>query len=256
MKPLDYSIAMAMEMTDNMELVPFLPYIFQDFWELGTPPALVIKHIQKHCKNYSDLRVLDLGSGKGAVSIRLAEAFGCSCFGIDGISEFVEIAKEKAKEFGVEHLCRFVVGDVRLHDIELNKYNVILLGGTGSFYDEYTTTLKHFIKYLADDGIIIIEECYIDDLSDFKHPFYVPKKELFEQFKHAGMMVIDETLCKYDDFMDSVRDLKYITKRCNELILKYPDKSIIFEKYIQKETEEQGVIENKLIGSTMVLKTI
>jgi ubiquinone/menaquinone biosynthesis C-methylase UbiE len=62
---------------------------------------------------YSNLRVLDLGCGKGAVSVKLAAALKCNCYGIDGISEFIETSKEKAKEYGVDALCCFEVGDIR-----------------------------------------------------------------------------------------------------------------------------------------------
>ena len=112
MKTLEESIAAAMDCAQDTVIVPFLPYILQDFWGLGTPPEIVIDLVQKHCKHCSNLNVLDLGCGKGAVSIKLAEALKCNCFGIDGIPEFIETAKEKAQEYGVESLCRFEVGDV------------------------------------------------------------------------------------------------------------------------------------------------
>ena len=113
MKTLEESIAMAMDFGNNTAIVPFLPYIMQDFWDLGTPPEIVIDLVQKHCQKFSTLRVLDLGCGKGATSVKLAAELKCNCLGIDGIPEFIEISKKKAQEYDVESLCRFEVGDIR-----------------------------------------------------------------------------------------------------------------------------------------------
>ena len=85
----------------------------QDFWELGTPTEIALNLIQKNCKNYSNLNVLDLGCGKGATSVQLTAALKCNCYRIDGIPEFVETAKTKAREYEVDTLCRYEVGGVR-----------------------------------------------------------------------------------------------------------------------------------------------
>lgn len=113
MKTLEESIAVAMDGGQDTAIVPFLPYILQDFWEIGTPPEIIIDLVQKHCNDYSKLNVLDLGCGKGAVSLKLAQALKCSCYGIDGIPEFIRTSEEKALEYGVDALCRFEAADIR-----------------------------------------------------------------------------------------------------------------------------------------------
>jgi hypothetical protein len=45
-----------------------------------------------------------------------------------------------------------------------------------------------------------------------------------------------------------------LKKRCYELIDKYPDKQNIFLDYIKKQEFENDVLENKVIGTTMVIK--
>ena len=256
MKSLDESIAAVMDYAQDTAIVPFLPYILQDFWELGTPPEIVINLTQKHCKNYSSLRVLDLGCGKGAVSVKLATALKCNCFGIDGISEFIEIAKEKAREYGVDALCRFEVGDVRIKIEELDKFDIILLGATGPIYGDYYTALTRLSKHLIGEGIIIIDEAYIDDTSTFQHPSILPRKELLKQYRRAGMELIDETIGKYGEFMDINNEMDNIAKRCNELKTQYPEKTSLFENYVQNQASEYDILENKMIGSVMVVKKV
>ena len=266
MKTLEESIAVAMEVQQDTAIIPFLPYILQDFWELGTPPEIVINLVQKHCivetlrtsaglsDRTTSLQILDLGCGKGAVSIKLAAALKCNCYGIDGISEFIETAKEKAKEYGIDTLCRFEIGDVRKKIEELDKFDVIILGATGSIFDDYFTALTTLSKHLTDNGIIIINEAYIDDTSTFQHPPYLPRKELLKQFEQAGMELIDETVDKYSDFFSSAKEMENIEIRCNELKTKYPEKSYLFENYAQNQVAEYDVLENKLTSSVMVCK--
>jgi len=218
---------------------------------------MVIDLIQKHCKNVSNLHILDLGSGKGAVSVRLAAAFKCHCYGIDGIPEFVEASKEKAREHGVEALCRFEVGDIRKKIEELGKFDIIILGATGPVFDDYCTALTIFSKHLAADGIIIINEGYTDDVNTFsnpKNPTYsslLSRKELLKQFSQAGMELIDENTDKSADFE---KEIENITKRCTELKTKHPEKSSLFEKYIQEQVGGYDDLENALLSSVMVVK--
>jgi len=256
MKTLEETIAIAMDATQDKAIIPYLPYILQDFWGLGTPPEIVINLVQNHCKNYSTLRALDLGCGKGIISIKLAEAFKCNCLGIDGIPEFIEIAKEKAKEFRVDTLCRFEVGDIREEIEKLDKFDVVILGATGPIFDDYYTALKSISKHLTNEGIVIIEEAYIDDTETFQHPSYLQRKELFNQFTQAGMELIDETAGKYGDFVDISKEVKSINLRCDELKIKYPEKSYLFENYAQNQVSEYDALDNKMSGSIMVLKSI
>jgi ubiquinone/menaquinone biosynthesis C-methylase UbiE len=217
MKTLEECIALAMDAQQETAIIPFLPYILQDFWELGTPPEIVINLIQKNCRNYSSLNVLDLGCGKGATSVKLAEALKCSCYGIDGIFDFIETSKEKAREYGVDTLCRFEVGDVREKIKELGKFDVIIFGATGPIFDDYYTALTAISKHLTDEGIIIIEEASTDDTDTFSLPFIFSHTELLKQFEQAGMDLYNEDTGKYSEIADSAKEMKNIVIRCEEL---------------------------------------
>jgi cyclopropane fatty-acyl-phospholipid synthase-like methyltransferase len=252
MKTLEESIATAMDSQD-VAIVPFLPYILQDFWEIGTSPEIVIDFIKKHCKDYAMLHVLDLGCGKGAVSVKLAATLKCKCYGIDGIPEFIETSKEKAREYGVYALCRFEVGDIRTKIAALGKFDVIILGAIGQVFGNYYTTLTTLLKHLTPEGIIIINDGYIDDTSTFQHPSMLPRRELLKQIAQAGMELIDETTSGTTNYAE---EFENIEKRCRELMTKYPEKTSLFENYIQNQADEYDVLKNKVICSMMVCKRI
>jgi cyclopropane fatty-acyl-phospholipid synthase-like methyltransferase len=253
MKSLEESVVTAMDGSER-ELFPYLPYILQDLWEIGTSPEVIINLVQKHAKEYSQLKVLDLGCGKGAVSVKLAHKLKCKCYGIDGIKEFIDEAKIKAKAYKVDSLCRFEVNDIRLRVDTLSDFNVVILGAIGPVFGDYYSTLITLSKCLSKNGIIIVDDAYIENDSDYTHPLIQKKGVIIEQTKKAGMRLVDEVIFKGDEIKDSDEVmLEKLKKRCRELIKKHPDKSILFENYIKKQEEENDVLETKAVCSIMVM---
>lgn len=117
---------------DSTDIIPFLPYLLQDLWELGSSPQEMLSLIKNHIPLNEDGRVLDLGCGKGAVSIRLAKELGCCCQGIDLLPDFVQYAREKAIEYGVGGLCEFTVGDIAEAVQAERGYDLVIYGAVGN----------------------------------------------------------------------------------------------------------------------------
>jgi len=115
MKTVGESVVSAMEGIDS-ELFPYLPYILQDIWEIRSDPEFIIDLIKKGKENPAELKVLDLGCGKGAVSIKLPHKLNCRCVGIDAVKEFIDEANKRAKEYNVASLCKFITGDICLSE--------------------------------------------------------------------------------------------------------------------------------------------
>ncbi|MBI3194425.1 MAG: class I SAM-dependent methyltransferase [Ignavibacteriae bacterium] len=254
MKSVEESVVTAMDGSDK-ELFPFLPYILQDIWEIGTDAETIIKLIGKHFPKGNLLHVLDLGCGKGAVSIKVAHRFGFRCYGIDAIPEFILEANNKAKEYRVEHLCRFEVGDIREKVNKLPVFDIIILGAIGPVFGDYHATLIKISKCLHDFGIIIIDDGYIDDQSDYKHPMMLKNQEILKQIDLSNMRLMEEVISNREDIKYS-DDIIFdnLKKRCLELIDKHPDKKKLFENYIKQQEEENEALENKVICTTMVIK--
>jgi cyclopropane fatty-acyl-phospholipid synthase-like methyltransferase len=254
MKPIEESVVMAMDGTD-LELFHYLPYIMQDLWEIGSDPEAIISVIEKHTSNHSKLKVLDLGCGKGVVSIKLAHKLNCKCVGIDAVKEFIDEANKKAEEYNVESLCEFITGDIRLKVNEFSDMDIIILGAIGPVFGDYYHTLSIIKKSLNKNGLIILDDCYIEDNSDYTHPL-IQKRELdLKQISDAEMDLIDELIIQNDEIKESNDYIfKNLEMRCNELIEKYPDKKELFLKYIQQQEDENEVLETKVVCSTMVIK--
>jgi cyclopropane fatty-acyl-phospholipid synthase-like methyltransferase len=250
---IEESVVEALDGTDS-NLFPYLPYILQDLWELGTSPEIVLNLVRKHTTDRSNLKVLDLGCGKGAVSIKLAKELNCQCHGIDAVKEFIDEARNKAKEFNVEDYCSFERDDIRIRIRDFKGYDIIILGAIGPVLGDYYSTLTKVSKCLEEAGLIIIDDGYIADKSEFSHPSMEKRSVVLKKISEAGMKLVDETIINKEKLKESdaymYRNLK---KRCQELIKIHPDKRRFFVDYVRNQKEENEALETKLICSTMLL---
>ena len=89
---------------DTTDIIPFLPYLLQDLWELGSSGQEMRELLRPNVPVTAGFTAPDLGCGKGAVSVTLAKALGIRCKGIDLIGDFIHEAREKAIEHGVDGL--------------------------------------------------------------------------------------------------------------------------------------------------------
>jgi len=244
-----------MDCTDS-EILPYLPYILQDFWEIGSDPDVMIDLIKKHLSNFNKIKVLDLGCGKGVVSINIAKQMNCECYGIDAIPEFISFSASKAEEYGVGNLCKFEVGDIREKIRILGKYDVIILGAIGQVFGNYFETLTILNNNLKEGGIIIIDDGYIEDGSSFKHDDVFSESDLKNQISEAGMQLIDEVSAGGDINVAANYDTEYnnLLKRCQELSVKYPDKAEIFINYCNQQKKEYENMKTEIKCSSMVIK--
>jgi 2-polyprenyl-3-methyl-5-hydroxy-6-metoxy-1,4-benzoquinol methylase len=250
MKSLDESIARSMD-CEQMQIIPYLPYILQDFEEIGSSSNSILALIKKHQKNYTELKVLDLGCGKGAVSIKIANELKCSCLGIDGISEFINDAQQNVEKQNLSHLCIFEINDIRIRIVSLPNFDVIILGSIGDVFGDTFATLSKVSKKLNENGILIIDDGYLSDDS-----LPEKKKKIIECGNQLGVPLVDEIIVsdKKKQHAEYDRELELISKRCNELIEKKPAHKKLFLDYIQKQKEEYEVLKNDFISSTMVFK--
>lgn len=242
---------------EDAELYPFLPYLLQDFWELGTPSSVIIELIREnsvHAK-FSPLKVLDLGCGKGAVSIPIANELDAEVLGIDAFPEFIEEAKRKALEFQVEKSASFQVGDIREQLSSLSDFHLILLCSIGPVLGDIGETLSKVSKCLTRNGYVIIEDGLIPDEMAFIRPAYTNEKEYFEIIHSSDFSIVSS-----EEFppnkMKSENDAMYllIENRANQLIIKFPDKRNLFEGYLKNQRDENYYLENKIKCVTLLLQ--
>jgi len=254
MKAIEESVVAAMD-GSNPELFPFIPYIMQDLWEIGTDPTTVVQLIRSQFEEYPSLKILDLGCGKGAVSVITAKELGCFCHGIDAVPEFIAYAREKANEYKVANLCRFETGDIRVAINTISGFDVIVLGAIGPVLGNYYSTLTTLSSALNPKGIIIIDDGFIEDDSGFTHPVMKRGSEIVRLAEEAGMQIAAFTIMGKEMIMKSTDSIyEKIKSRCTELAENFPEKKNLFNEYINVQLSENYVLENKVTCAVMVFK--
>ena len=253
-------IISAMELTDKA-LVKYLPYIFQDHWELGSSSEEIIEIIKKHKTNYSSLNILDLGSGKGAISIKIASELGCRCFGLDGVNDFVAFSNNKAIEYSVNNICTFETADIRDRIKTLGKYDIILLMAIGPIFGNYYDTLTQLSSHLNNDGLVIIDDGYVEndckkDYPNKEYPNILRENEIIEQVNKAEMKIIEKmTINEISGTEEKYEaDFKNIQTRCLELAEKYSENKELFLGYIERQKREYEILNNEIVPAIFVIK--
>ena len=202
------------------------------------------------------MNVLDLGSGKGAVSIKIASELSCKCLGIDGIDEFIIFSNNKSKEYNVNNLCSFETGDIRVRIETLGKYDIIILGAIGPVFGNYYETLIKLSPHINNEGLIIIDDAFVEDNCPQEYLNILQKSELINQVNNAGMEIIQ--IITIEDIPETEEEYGYefknIQKRCMELIEKYPKDKELLLGYIENQRREYEILSNEIIPAMFVIK--
>ena len=253
MKTVNDTIAESMDCTD-ISLLPYLPYILQDFYKIGSSPELMLNIVKNNFTDHTNINVLDLGCGKGAVSIEIAKKLKCKCLGIDAIDEFIKFANFLAKEHNINNRCKFINADIRKEIDNVHFYDVIILGSIGPVFGDYFETMKILKKHLTPTGIIILDDGYIEDENRFEHNIAIKRSTLFQQINKANMKIKKEYI-NFDNDKSNEYGIEFnnIVKRCSELGKKYPEKKKTFDNYVSKQKEEYFNLENQITCSAMVI---
>lgn len=237
---------------ESIELIPYLPYLLQDLWELGSSPKDMIYLISRNIDVNENTRILDLACGKGAVGIHIAKKFGCRVKGIDIMPDFIEIARKKSQEYEVQPLCDFIVGDINEAVETERNYDIVILGAVGAVLGNQEETLKKLSATIIKDGHVLLDDGYAE--ADAKE-IYITKEHWAAIIERAGYRLIDDLPVDESAFSAVLEEqTESIKKRTRELALRYPDKAHLFEQYLKSQLAECDELENDVIGVTMLLK--
>ena len=204
---------------------------------------------------------MDLGSGKGAISIKIASELGCKCFGIDGVNDFVTFSKNKALEHSVNNICTFETGDIRNRIKTLGKFDIILLMAIGPIFGNYYDTLTQLSSHINNDGLIIIDDGYVEndckkDYPNKEYPNVLRENEINEQVNKSGMKIIEKiTINEISGTEEKYEiDFKNIQMRCMELAEKYTENKELFYDYINRQKREYEILSNEIVPAIFVIK--
>ena len=241
---------------ETTEILPFLPYLLQDFWELGSDPEVMTELISKYIRISDDTKILDLACGKGAVSVKVAHKLNIEVIGIDLTPEFIEYAIEKAKEYNVADLCEFRIDDVNEAVKTERNYDCVVFGAVGpDVMGGPAEALRKLKDTIKPGGYILIEEGYIPDEGNrenvrYNRDAYFPLQYWMTLFEKTGLELVETASGHSEGNLDSDTGMAAITTRANELIEKYPHKKALFEAYVRNQQNEYADIDDSLVCVT------
>ncbi|OQX26336.1 MAG: hypothetical protein BWK80_10980 [Desulfobacteraceae bacterium IS3] len=142
--------------------------------------------------------VLDAGCGSGMVSIAFS-VVGADVLGIDASHSCVQLASERAKQFGVS--ARFEQHDLTALDMENCTFDVIYSWGVLHHTADAQRSFDNLVKYLKSGGIIVIAVY----LKTFMSGFWNFSRMFYQNRPAALQSMIRFSLSKMLDGVDGFR---------------------------------------------------
>lgn len=240
---------------DTVDIIPYLPYLLQDLWELGSSGQEMLNLIRQHIPITEGFAVLDLGCGKGAVSVTLAAALGIRCKGIDLLADFIREAGEQAAEHGVDGFCEFAVGDIKESVAVERGYDLVIFGAVGDVLGDRAETLAALQSTVKPGGYILFDDGYRLDDDDRKLHFdgdYPTLGEWQALIESAGLKSV--ALSPAEERLNDDRDFELIRQRASELIEAHPQHREMFEHYVQNQRDEYDDLVERVVGVTFLFQ--
>lgn len=239
----------------SAEILPYLPYLLQDLWELGSNPADIVQ-AARGVGAGPGWKVLDLGCGKGAVGIHLARETGCSVKGFDLMGGFVEVARAKAHEWGVAHLCRFEVQDLNEAVRTEKGHDLTILGAVGSVLGNPGQTLKKLKDTVRPGGYLIVDDGYL--LEGLEAPRLEAEcwtREAWTRaFQEAGLKLLSELRAGEEIHSVNDQNTVAIAARAAELARLHPERKRLFEEYVVSQQQECDDMADRVVSAMWVLQ--
>lgn len=236
---------------DSTDLLPYLPYLLQDIYELGSSPADIEVLLRENTDFGPWFRVLDLACGKGAVSIHLAAKFGCSVKGVDFMQAFVNDAVRKATERFLDRLCRFEWQDANI-SVECERgYDLVILGAAGSILGDIDQTIHKLRQTIRRGGYIIIDDAYTTHKERTPHYTW---QDWIEAFARNNVKYIAHKTFQGANLEEAnASNQAVIKQRAEELKSRHPEHADLFDNYVRAQQAEIDELEGDLVPLTWLL---
>lgn len=249
------SVADSLEV--ETKLLPYMSYLLQDLWAMGCSANQILDSIANLNLPAGSLKVLDLGCGKGALSVQIATKFGFNVTGIDAMSKFLKVAKEKSAEFKVVSLCTFINDDILNYAADRHDFNVVILASLGGIFGSNKQTIEKLRTQVSPGGFVIIDDGYLKNKNTSNRKGYHHCRNYEETVKELTSFNDDLLLEISTNESSNIINSEYlevIEKRCNELITHQPQMKKDLKNYLDLQKEECEVLDKEIEGIIWVLQ--
>jgi len=249
------SVANSLE--TGKKLLSYMPYLLQDLWAMGCSINQILELIANLNLPTSSLKVLDLGCGKGALSVQIAAKFGFNVTGVDAMSEFLNVARKKSAEFKVASLCTFMNEDILNYVTDIHDFNIVVLASLGGIFGSNKQTIEKLRTQVCHGGYIIIDDGYLKkrDALNLKGYLHCRNYEdtVMELTSFNDNLISEISTVEFSKKIN-VEYLEAIEKRCTELVTQHPQMKNDLNNYLGLQREECEILNSELEGMIWLLQ--
>lgn len=235
------------------KITEFIPFILQDLWALGGNPGVVVAMVKQNIILNQSSQIIDLGCGKGATIIALAQTFQGNYTGVDIVSEFIAEGNIKVKEINLYDSVVLKVEDLRNTLYDGIKYDVVIYGHDSDVLGSVFETLGVLLKKLKVGGYIIYETAFHD--GRYEGGEYLSKGALYSAINNSGLQIVDQL--KWDkDYMRRQNDKnnRLIKKRIGQLKEQYPSQSSLLDDFYLNQIQESKILDEFIECIAFILR--
>ncbi|MDX2412805.1 MAG: methyltransferase domain-containing protein [Woeseiaceae bacterium] len=247
----DEMVAYALEI--HPELLPYVPELFADLGELGSD-AQATASVLADLNLADSASVLDLGCGKGAVAVEVAEALNLKVLGIDLFEPFIKSCKELAELRGVSELCHFIHGDILKLVGKINPRDVVIFAALGDVLGPLDQTISVIRQYAKPGGFVVISDGFIkgggsSDFPGFEQ--YADRDDMMARLTACGDTLVSESF-EAADFDRDEADM--IAARAEVIAAQRPEIAADVLKFAETQAAEYDFLDENFTAATWVLK--
>ncbi|MDH3350813.1 MAG: class I SAM-dependent methyltransferase [Gammaproteobacteria bacterium] len=250
MRSEDEMVAYALE--THTALLPYLPELLADLQELGGN-AEAISSVLDDLNLTKSATVADLGCGKGAVAVAVAEALNFKVVGIDLFEPFIESCRELAERHGVSDLCHFINGDILKLAGKIGPCDVAVFAALGDVLGPLDQTVSVIRQYVRPGGFMVISDGFIKDggSSDFPgFEQYAERAEMITRLSACGDTLVREIID--EDSIDGGED-EMIAVRARAIAARQPEIAADVLNYAAMQSAEYEYIRENFVSAIWVL---
>lgn len=239
------------------ELLTVLPALLQDTDELGVRASDVLVALSPAELSQAS-RALDLGCGKGAVALAIAERYGARVLGVDGHAGFIAAARDQAERRGLSARVTFEQADLRDHVPGRRDYDLLSLLALGDVLGDGDETLAQLSTCLCPRGLLLIDDAYLSDAGcddvDLLEA-YEPRAALIARFEACGFALVHEHPI---DGPDSAAHYEVVTariaQRAAQLQGAHPHLADALEQFARRQREQLSHLDGPVQGGLFLLR--